>query len=69
VFEGLDDISVPTLVVVGSEDALFLPASEVMAKRIPGTHGRLVLEGAGHMANVDAPNEFNAAVSEFLEEL
>jgi pimeloyl-ACP methyl ester carboxylesterase len=68
VFEGLDAISAPTLVVVGSEDALFLPASEVMERRIPGAR-RVVLEGAGHMANVDAPNEFNAAVSEFLEEL
>ncbi|HEY1592440.1 MAG TPA: alpha/beta fold hydrolase [Solirubrobacteraceae bacterium] len=68
VFEGLDDISAPTLVVVGSEDALFLPASEVMERRIAGAR-RVVLEGAGHMANADAPNEFNAAVSEFLEEL
>ena len=69
VFDGLGAISAPTLIVVGSEDALFLPAAEVMAKRIPGTRRKLVLEGAGHMANADAPNEFNAAVSEFLEGL
>lgn len=68
VFDGLGAISAPTLIVVGSEDALFLPAAEVMERRIPGAR-RLVLEGAGHMANADAPNEFNAAVSEFLEEL
>jgi pimeloyl-ACP methyl ester carboxylesterase len=69
VFDGLGKISAPTLIVVGSEDALFLPAAEVMAQRIPGTRRKLVLEGAGHMANADAPNEFNAAVSEFLEGL
>jgi pimeloyl-ACP methyl ester carboxylesterase len=68
VFDGLGEISVPTLIVVGSEDALFLAASEVMERRIPGAQ-RLVLEGAGHMANADAPNEFNTAVSEFLEGL
>ncbi len=68
VFDGLVDVSVPTLIVVGSEDGLFLPASEVMESRISGAR-RLVLDGAGHMANVDAPVQFNAAVSEFLEEL
>jgi len=68
VFEGLGEISVPTLIVVGSEDKLFLPASEVMERRISGAR-RLVIDRAGHMANVDAPKEFNAAVSEFLEEL
>ncbi len=68
VLDGLTEVSVPTLIVVGSEDALFLPAAEVMERRIPGAR-RLVLEDAGHMANVDAPNEFNAAVSEFLEEM
>jgi len=47
---------------------LFLAAAEVMADRIPGAE-RVVLEGAGHMANVDAPNEFNAAVNDFLEGL
>jgi pimeloyl-ACP methyl ester carboxylesterase len=68
VFDSLAEISVPTLIVVGSRDELFLPASEVMERRIPGAR-RVILEGAGHMANADAPNEFNAAVSEFLEGL
>lgn len=68
VFDGLADVSVPTLIVVGSEDQLFLPASEVMTSRIAGSR-RVVLGGAGHMANVDAPTEFNAAVNDFLEGL
>jgi pimeloyl-ACP methyl ester carboxylesterase len=68
VFAGLDEIPVPTLIVVGSEDELFLPASAVMERRIAGAR-RVVLEGAGHMANVDAAVQFNAAVNEFLEEL
>lgn len=68
VLDSLASVSAPSLVVVGSEDALFLPAAEVMARRIPGAR-KLVLEGAGHMANVDASNEFNAAVNDFLEDL
>ena len=66
--DSLERISVPTLIVVGSEDGLFLPAAEVMERRVPGAR-KVLLAGAGHMANVDRPNEFNAAVSEFLEEM
>jgi pimeloyl-ACP methyl ester carboxylesterase len=68
VLDTLGQVSVPTLVVVGSEDKLFLAAAEVMEQRIPRAR-RVVLEGAGHMANVDAPNEFNVAVNDFLEGL
>lgn len=68
VFESLGSIAVPTLIVVGSEDTQFLAAAEVMQRRIAGA-GRVVLEGAGHAANLDRPDQFNAAVSQFLEGL
>jgi len=68
VFESLADIAVPTLIVVGSEDRPFLAAADVMHKRIRRAR-KIVLDGAGHAANLDAPAEFNAVVSEFLEEL
>jgi pimeloyl-ACP methyl ester carboxylesterase len=68
VLDSLDEISVPTLVLVGSDDQLFLPAADVMERRIPGARKR-VLDGAGHMANADKPREFNAAVNDFLEGL
>ena len=68
VLQSLSDIAVPTLIVVGSEDQPFLAAAEVMHKRIPRAR-KIVLDGAGHAANLDAPTEFNAVVSEFLEEL
>jgi pimeloyl-ACP methyl ester carboxylesterase len=66
VLDGLGRISAPSLIVVGAEDELFLPASEVMERRIPGAR-RLVIDGAGHAPNLDAPNEFNPAVNDFLE--
>lgn len=65
VIESLDSIDVPTLVVVGGEDADFLRPAEYMAQRIAGAR-MVVLEGAGHAANIDAAPEFNAAVREFL---
>ncbi|HEY1522320.1 MAG TPA: alpha/beta fold hydrolase [Solirubrobacteraceae bacterium] len=68
VFESLAQIAVPTLVVVGSEDAQFLAAADVMEKRIPEAR-KVVLPGAGHAANMDAPEEFNAVVADFLEGL
>jgi pimeloyl-ACP methyl ester carboxylesterase len=68
VFESLTGIDVPALVVVGSEDRDFLGAAEVMERRIPGAR-RVVLDGAGHAANMDAPEAFDAAVLEFLEDL
>jgi 3-oxoadipate enol-lactonase len=62
----LASITVPTLVVVGEEDALTPPASaEVMAKGI--ADARLaVIPAAGHLANLEAPEAFNRLAREFL---
>jgi len=68
VMDAIADISVPTLVIVGSEDKPFLGSSEYMAKKIPGA--KLVkVEGAGHAANMEKPEEFNAALLQFLDSL
>ena len=39
-----------------------------MERRIPGAQ-KLVLKDAGHAANLDAAEEFNADISKFLEGL
>ena len=65
VIESLDQIRAPTLVVVGADDANFIRPAEYMAKRIPGAR-MVVLERAGHAANIDAAAGFNDAVREFL---
>jgi pimeloyl-ACP methyl ester carboxylesterase len=54
--------------VVGSEDKPFLNASDYMAAKIPGSE-KVVIVGAGHAANIDQPEAFNRAVTEFLEKL
>ena len=63
--DSLERIDVPTLVIVGAEDSNFLSAADYMAAKIPGAR-KVVLDGAGHAANIDAANAFNAAVGEFL---
>jgi pimeloyl-ACP methyl ester carboxylesterase len=58
-------IAVPTLVLVGEHDERFLAPTDYMADRIPGA-SKVILEGAGHNANVDQPEAFNAALRDFL---
>ncbi|HYL59517.1 MAG TPA: alpha/beta fold hydrolase [Candidatus Acidoferrales bacterium] len=66
VIESLPGISVPTLVLVGADDAQFLPSAEYMAAKIPHAE-KVVLAGAGHAANIDQPAAFNSAVRSFLQ--
>lgn len=62
----LPGISVPTLVVVGEDDALSPPdVARDMHERIPGSE-LAVLPHAGHLSNLEAAEEFNAAVADFL---
>jgi pimeloyl-ACP methyl ester carboxylesterase len=62
----LDEISAPTLVVVGEGDRTFPMAwMEALAERIRGA--RLVrIPGAGHISNMERAQEFNRAVLAFL---
>lgn len=68
VIDSLERVAVPTLVVVGERDENFLSAADYMAARIPGAR-KVVLERAGHAANIDAAEAFNTTVREFLEEI
>jgi pimeloyl-ACP methyl ester carboxylesterase len=65
IISSLAEVRVPTLVLVGSEDRAFLAATDYMANKIPGAT-KAVIEGAGHAANIDKPEAFNAAVTKFL---
>jgi 3-oxoadipate enol-lactonase len=62
-------IDVPTLVVVGDEDVLTPPRDAArLADAIRGSRLE-VLQGAGHLSNVERPAAFNTVVSEFLASL
>jgi pimeloyl-ACP methyl ester carboxylesterase len=62
----LSRISVPVLILVGEEDTLTPPAdAESMRSKI--TRTRLVrIPRAGHLSNLEAPEEFSAALADFL---
>jgi 3-oxoadipate enol-lactonase len=64
--ERLHEIAAPTFVVVGEEDlADFQTNADLLASRIRGAR-KLVLPGAGHMPNMEAPEAFNRGVLDFL---
>ena len=65
----LPRIEVPTLVVVGREDAITPPPeAERMRSAIPGAD-LVTIEGAAHLSNFERPDEFNSAVSRFLQRI
>ncbi|THD79393.1 MAG: alpha/beta fold hydrolase [Phenylobacterium sp.] len=66
VIESLPDIAVPAIVIVGENDTPFLAASDYMAAKIPGAK-KAIIPAAGHAANIDNPDAFNAALTGFLE--
>jgi pimeloyl-ACP methyl ester carboxylesterase len=66
VIEALPNIRVPSLVIVGADDAPFLAASDYMAAKIPGAK-KVVIPAAGHAVNIDQPQAFIAAVLPFLD--
>jgi 3-oxoadipate enol-lactonase len=62
----LERIAAPTLVVTGDEDRVYPQELALrMARRIPGAE-LLVLEGCGHLSNLEQPAVFNAALLDFI---
>jgi len=62
----LPTIHLPTLIVVGAEDTLTPPANaEQMHRAISGSE-LVLIPGAGHLANLEAPESFDAALARFL---
>lgn len=60
-------IAAPTLVLAGEVDALAAPADcRQLAARIPGAEFH-EFPGAGHMTNIEAAEDFNAALVGFVE--
>ena len=62
----LRQIAVPTLVIVGRDDALTpLPTAEKLAAGISGAR-LVIIEKAGHLSNMEQPEGFSEAVRAFL---
>jgi pimeloyl-ACP methyl ester carboxylesterase len=68
VIDGLSQIAVPTLVIVGADDKPFLGAADYMTAKIP--HARkVVIPAAGHAPNVSQPEIFDTELIRFLREV
>jgi 3-oxoadipate enol-lactonase len=64
----LATIDVPTLIVVGAEDSITPPAeAKAMHEAIRGST-LIEIPAAGHLANIEQPDAFNAALLRWLAE-
>lgn len=62
----IENIRVPTLVVASDDDAVYsIETAREMARRIPGAQ-LAVIQGAGHLSNLEQPEQFNQVVLNFL---
>ena len=65
--ERVSAIAVPVLVLVGAEDMVTPPElSSELAQAIAGARME-VIDRAGHLANIEQPDEFNRLVGEFIK--
>ena len=65
----LAQVSVPTLVITGAEDEMIpVEESRKMASAIRGAK-LVIIPGAGHLANLEQPDAFNAELNGFLAAL
>lgn len=65
----LPRIDVPTLVIVGAEDSITPPAdARAMAAAVPGARLETI-DGAGHLAALEAPGRVNPLIAAFLQNL
>ena len=65
----LNEIQVPTLVILGEFESVGMHAvADALTYGIYDAE-KVVIPGAGHMANMDEPNAFNTALLQFLEKV
>jgi len=64
----LNDLIVPTMVILGEMDDPSIHAiGDVLATKIRGAQ-KVVIPGTAHMLNLEKPDEFNRVVLEFLKQ-
>lgn len=64
----LPRLDIPVTVITSTRDTLIPPAAtEEMAQAIEGAEFRMI-EGAGHLSNLEAPEQFNILLREFISQ-
>jgi pimeloyl-ACP methyl ester carboxylesterase len=67
--ETLASSDCPALVIVGSDDRLTTPQETVgWQRRMPNSRLEII-DGAGHLSNIEQPGAFNRAVADFISTL
>jgi pimeloyl-ACP methyl ester carboxylesterase len=67
--ERLAELDIPVLVIVGDQDTPYmLAAADYMVQHIRSAQ-KVVIEDAAHLPNMDHPDEFQRAVTAFLDDL
>jgi 3-oxoadipate enol-lactonase len=61
----LEEVRIPTLVVVGENDLLQREPAEILGRRIRGAR-LVVIPGGGHIVNLTSPDAFKSHVLQFL---
>jgi pimeloyl-ACP methyl ester carboxylesterase len=61
------ELEIPTLYIMGEEDYMFLPPVKIITQKHKLAY-LAVLEGSGHVVNVDKPEEFNEAAVAFIKQ-
>ena len=67
--ERLEEITAPTLAIVGAHDVPdMLTNADAIATRVPGAR-RVIMPGVAHLPPMEAPEEFNRLVLDFLRKV
>src|SRR5581483_3941910 len=67
IHDRLHEITAPALVIHGSADAAIpVEKAQRLCEGLPNCEGLVVVEGAGHAANLSHPEPVNAALGDFL---
>lgn len=61
----LNEVRVPTLVLVGENDVAQREQADILGQRVKGAR-LVVIPGGGHLLNLSSPKEFETAVAAFL---
>ena len=68
-FDRLNELQIPVLIIVGQHDTPYiLAAADYMVEKLSSAQ-KVRVEDAAHLPNMDQPDEFQTAVTNFLENL
>jgi pimeloyl-ACP methyl ester carboxylesterase len=68
-YNELDKINTPTLIIVGDEDTATVPAKSERMHELIKNSKLVVIRNAGHSSSIEEPEQVNKAIEEFLTNL